>query len=152
MISTPWRVYRTYVRAKFHECPCVCARMCVCVYPSHTRGTVIIGSPGQITPVHPLQKRPPWPPWQRVFALRHFATLLSFVLAFPSLCLVIISNDEHDETRTIKHDENRIESFFRNFPVYFRVSFSSLHEKREEKYILLVVSSAKSNSSKGLAI
>lgn len=133
MISTPWRVYRTYVRAKFHECPCVCARMCVCVYPSHTRGTVIIGSPGQITPVHPLQKRPPWPPWQRVFALRHFATLLSFVLAFPSLCFVIISNDEHDETRTIKHDENRIES---NRIVFSKFSslFSSLvlFSSREE--------------------
>lgn len=47
MISTPWRMYRTYVRAKFHEY--------VCLYPSHTRGTVIISSLGQITPVHSLQ-------------------------------------------------------------------------------------------------
>ena len=98
---------------------CACVRARACVYPSHKRGTVIISSsPGQITPVHPLQKASTMATMAtrfRASPLRHFAfSTVVFLSFFLSLSLSLLSFIIHLESM-IKHDGNRIEwseSFF----------------------------------------
>ena len=115
----------------------VCARARVCI--PRTSGvqssSVVVQAK---SPRYILFKRlAPWPPWQRVFALRHFATLLFlpsyFSLSF-SLSLSLLSFIIHLESM-IKHDENRmgIESngakvlfFFEKLGIETPLSISSL--------------------------
>ena len=118
---------------------CACVRARACVYPSHKRGTVIISSsPGQITPVHPLQKASTMATMAtrfRASPLRHFAfSTVVFLSFFLSLSLSLLSFIIHLESM-IKHDENRmgIESngakvlfFFEKLGIETPLSISSL--------------------------
>lgn len=133
-----------------------CVRVCVCVCIPRIRGVQSSSVVQAKSPRYILFKRGHHGHHGNAFS--RFATSPLCFLSSSHFPLFVSSSSRTTNTMklerssTMRIESNRIESFFRNFPVYFRVSFSSLHEKREEKYILLVVSSAKSNSSKGLAI
>ena len=115
---------------------CACVRARACVYPSHKRGTVIISSsPGQITPVHPLQKASTMATMAtrfRASPLRHFAfSTVVFLSFFLSLSLSLLSFIIQLESM-IKHDGNRIEwsessfFFFEKLGIETPLSISSL--------------------------
>ena len=129
----------------------VCARARVSLaYAGVQSSSVVVQAK---SPRYILFKRLPWPPWQRVFALRHLAALLfppsSLSLSLsPSLSLSLSlysflssAGIEHDRNTMEMESNNRAKVFFfsKNFGIELPVSFlcipfASVLEGRGETY------------------